>query len=335
MAAFLTANRWSSGIGTHKTKEGRILCTGVGCLGCFPDKNQGQADELGVFDVDLNGHPFRPWLNDYYAVAKGKSTKKAHRNCAKNITEEDGFVGESFNQLSHEKDQEVDANLRSVGTQTEDKHDDADIVSNFAGFSKETQKVLYSMLRGQDFGKPDNQTHFGNSKICQDLQTRKLKLTIEHSNANRTHNHYNSLVNSVSRNVNKTARILDNLYLMSKKDTALNSHDNILPREEHISLENSPWDLGENAACLYFAIEYFNCERMLPDFKVLEIVEALSDVMPAKDIKCVQRVAGMWQIVLRQRRYLRHFRQMGLTIRGRVYQLVDDIDSYCNVVYSE
>ncbi|KXJ14629.1 hypothetical protein AC249_AIPGENE19334 [Exaiptasia diaphana] len=283
MAAFLTANRWSSGIGTHKTREGRILCTGVGCLGCFPDTNQKEADELGVCDVDLNGNPFRPWLNDDYAVAKHSSSRKpSKQHYTGNSTSEHGQLKTRFNRLSH------------------------------------SQGV-------------DDKAHSKHSTICQGSQKCELENTIDSLNAN---NHNSSFADQVERNVNKTALILDNLYLMPKKDAALNPHDNILP-EEHKTSENSPWDLGENAVCLYFAIEYFNSERVLPDFKVLEIVEALTDSMPVKDVKCVQKVAGMWQIVLRRRKYLSYFRQMGITVRGRVYQLVDDFESYCKVIYDD
>lgn len=322
MAAFLTANRWSSGIGTHKTREGRILCTGVGCLGCFPDTNQTEADELGVCDVDLTGHPLRPWLDDDPVAKHSRKPRKQH---TENSTTKHGQFEKGFNRSSRSQGVDDEASVRSVGTQT-GKHDNEDIVSNTRGLSKETQKVLFSMI-GQD----QNQAHSKYSTICQESQTCELESTINYLNTN---NHNTSFDNPVERNVNKTAHILDNLYLMSKKDIAINPHDNILP-EEHKSSENSPWDLGENAVCLYFAIEYFNSERVLPDFKVLEIVEALTDAMPVKDIKCVQKVAGMWQIVLRRRKYLSYFRQMGLTVRGRVYQLVDDFESYCRAIYDD
>ncbi|XP_020899926.1 uncharacterized protein LOC110238584 [Exaiptasia diaphana] len=332
MAAFLTANRWSSGIGTHKTREGRILCTGVGCLGCFPDTNQKEADELGVCDVDLNGNPFRPWLNDDYAVAKHSSSRKpSKQHYTGNSTSEHGQLKTRFNRLSHSQgvDDKVSGVLRSVGTQTPE-HNNEDIVSNARGLSKETQKVLNSMI-AHDSQRVEYQAHSKHSTICQGSQKCELENTIDSLNAN---NHNSSFADQVERNVNKTALILDNLYLMPKKDAALNPHDNILP-EEHKTSENSPWDLGENAVCLYFAIEYFNSERVLPDFKVLEIVEALTDSMPVKDVKCVQKVAGMWQIVLRRRKYLSYFRQMGITVRGRVYQLVDDFESYCKVIYDD
>lgn len=335
MAAFITADTWSSGIGTHKTKEGRIICTGVGCLGCFPENNQTEAAELGVCDIDFKGHPFRPWLNDDYVVARGKRTRKTQQKGTESAPKKDEISAECFSKLPLGKSRESAAYLRSIATQTEDKHDDENIVTNFAGLSKETQKVLYSMLKGKDLDIVKENDQFRDSKLSQDSRTLELEDTIEGSKYNSIDNYNYKLANSVNRNVNRTARILENLYLASKKGTALNSYNNILPRERQGSFENSPWDLGENAVCIYFAIEYFNCERMLPDFKVLEIVEALSDVMPAKDIKCVQRVSGMWQIVLPQRSYLPYFRQNGLTIRGRQYKLVDDIDSYCNAIYNE
>ena len=79
MAAFVTANRWSSGVATHKTKEGRILCTGSGCVGCFPETFKAEAQEFGICDMDLNGHPFRTFLNE-----DNKETLVAWRSREKN-----------------------------------------------------------------------------------------------------------------------------------------------------------------------------------------------------------------------------------------------------------
>ena len=66
MAGFVTANRWATGVETHKTSEGRILCTGVGCVGCFPEVFSSEASELGVCDVDLTSGilGLRPFLDE-------------------------------------------------------------------------------------------------------------------------------------------------------------------------------------------------------------------------------------------------------------------------------
>ena len=57
MAEYISANRWITGVATHKTKCGRILCTGFGCIGCFPQDFPEIARELQVYD-SATGLPF-------------------------------------------------------------------------------------------------------------------------------------------------------------------------------------------------------------------------------------------------------------------------------------
>jgi hypothetical protein len=356
MAAFLTGNRWSSGIGTHKTKEGRILCTGVGCLGCFPETNKTEADELGICDV-VKGHRLRPFLDEDYnkkiTVAMHKNSvsrkPKGHSKRKKKVKEslvvskdicKETFDGSDCeaNEIKNAVQKMTSSNLRTTGTQTA-RHDDERMVPNCSGLSRETQKIVYSMLSSQDFPGFTDKTLSVDNQFCAELERCKLGETIEHSTANSINQQHNLTENSVkneavNRKVNKTARILDNLYVIAKRDIAVNVHDNILPNEDKHLYWNS-WDLGENAVCLYFDIEYFGSERTLPVFKVLEIVEALTEVVIVKDIKCVQRVNNIWQIVLRTRRDLPYLRQRGLRIRGRVYKLVEDIECYCQTIYGD
>lgn len=359
MAAFLTANRWSSGIGTHKTKEGRILCTGVGCLGCFPETNRTEADELGICveEIPSKGH-LRTFLDEddkkvTVAMQKnqnpGKMKGRPRRKkkligssiLTKDIPQSNSDGGEvTVEESSSENDVHDMAKSRSFrtrGTQTPE-HDNQRMVQTYSELSKEAQKIVSSMIGSRDFTEFREQYSREEDQLSSKLERCKLKKTIGYSMANSVNQQHDLTENNikneaVNRRVNKTARILDSLYVVPKKDIAV-ANDNVLPNEDKDLYWNN-WDLGENAVCLYFSIEYFSSERILPVFKVLEIIEALTEVVAVKDIKCVQRNNDIWQIVLRRRNDLGYLRKRGLRIRGRVYELVEDIDSYCQTIYRD
>ncbi|XP_031575355.1 uncharacterized protein LOC116308970 [Actinia tenebrosa] len=358
MAAFLTANRWSSGIGTHKTKEGRIICTGIGCLGCFPETNRTEADELGICVEEIPDKGYlRTFLDQDKNITvamqknpspgkiKGRSKRKKKVTGSSLLTKEidksnsdgDDVKVEKSSYESSVHDMARSRNFRTTGTQTPE-HDNQRMVPHYSELSKEAQKIVSSMLGSREFPEFKEKYSSEQDQLSSELERCKLKKTIGYSMANSVNQHYNLTENNikneaVNRKVNKTARILDSLYVVSKKDIAV-ANDNILPNEDKDLYWNN-WDLGENAVCLYFAIEYFRSERILPVFKVLEIVEALSEVVAVKDIKCVQRNNDIWQIVLSRRNDLGRLRKRGLRIRGRVYELVEDIDSYCQTIYGE
>lgn len=356
MAAFLTANRWSSGIGTHKTKEGRILCTGVGCLGCFPETNRTEADELGICDEEIpgKGH-LRTFLDedDRITVAMQKNPNprkiKGSTKHKKKVTESlvltkgisktksDGGNVEESSPKNVEDMTSKSTSFRTRGTQTQEL-DNQSMAQTYSDLSTEAQKIVSSMIGSRNIPKLREQHSSEEDQLPSQLERCKLEKTIGYSMANSVNQQHNLTENNmkneaVNRKVNKTATILDSLYVVPKKDIAV-SNDDMLPNEDKDLYWNN-WDLGENAVCLYFAIEYFRSERILPVFKVLEIIEALSEVVAVKDIKSVQRNNDIWQIVLRRRNDLRCLRKRGLRIRGRVYELVEDIDSYCRTIYGD
>lgn len=94
MAGFVTANRWATGVETHKTSEGRILCTGIGCVGCFPDVFLKEAEELGVCEVDLSSGILRKFPGK---LEKGKTFVQETKEEEDKVQEEHKrkFEGES------------------------------------------------------------------------------------------------------------------------------------------------------------------------------------------------------------------------------------------------
>ena len=101
MAGFVTANRWATGVETHKTSKGRILCTGIGCVGCFPDVFLKEAEELGVCEVDLSSGilGLRPFLDEESSrkLEKGKTFVQETKEEEDKVQEEHKrkFEGES------------------------------------------------------------------------------------------------------------------------------------------------------------------------------------------------------------------------------------------------
>ncbi|EDO48818.1 predicted protein [Nematostella vectensis] len=345
MAAFITADRWSSGIATHKTKIGRIICTGSGCIGCFPETNQTEADELGICDLDFAGHPFRAFLNKDTTVAKNKAAKPRKTNSefkSENPTWRNlSMVSKTLEKNAHFSEglkETEKKRVKQVGTQTRM----TSIVPNETQLDKsdcqlsDKAKRLVESMRG-DIKQRETKKKTGRTVL---LEMCELDQTIDSTSANSDYKpkqvaqspRHRKNVN-IDRKVNKTKNIHENLYMLLKKDTALNYHEDIFPKSDSDQTwESSPWDLGEDATCFYFVLEYYNSPRILPRFKVLEIVEALCEVVDARDIKCVQRVYGMWQIVLRTRKDQLTLRAYGIRIRGRYYELIDDVDSYCILV---
>lgn len=355
MAGFVTANRWATGVETHKTTEGRILCTGVGCVGCFPEVLTEEANELGVCDVDLSGSilGLRPFLDEENSrenlKLKGKHFSRRKKNLKPKMrgrkrtmkekkVSSDGDLGDFENDKSKSGDASTSENMpqttSTVATQTEPSELGID---------------------GQPLSKLENDVH------RQDL------LTLEEGNradteGNPFNNHAqigaNCNIVQVDDNVNKTHRnsvglftrssgsrfekIHDKMYIASGKNIALSSCDSNLTYKDTITEHAKDFmttteqqqltSTGEEAVCFFFALEYYNSHRMLPDFRVMEIVEALSKDVDLKDIKCVQRISRRWHMVLKSRKYIRLLRHSGLKLRGRVYQLIDDVDGYFDVV---
>lgn len=355
MAGFVTANRWATGVETHKTSEGRILCTGVGCVGCFPEVLTEEANELGVCDVDLSGRilGLRPFLDEENSrenlKLKGKHFSRKKNNLKPKIRRHE--------RTTKEKKVSSDGDLRDFENEKGKSGDTSSSTSEMP----QTTSTVATQTEPSELG-IDGQPL---SKLVSDVHRQDL-LTLEEGNRLDTEgNSCNNLAQigancnivQVDDNVNKTHRnpvslfthsfgsrlekIHDKIYIASGRNIALSSCDCSLAHKdtsaEHANdfmttTEQQLPTTGEDAVCFFFALEYYNSQRMLPDFRVMEIVEALSKDVDLKDIKCVQRISRRWHMVLKSRKYIRLLRHSGLKLRGRVYQLVDDVDGYFDMV---
>lgn len=354
MAGFVTANRWATGVETHKTSEGRILCTGVGCVGCFPEVLSEEANELGVCDVDLSGSilGLRPFLDE--------------ENSRENLKRK----GKHFSRRKKGLKQKIRGNKRTMEEKRVSSDGDLRVIETDKGKSgvaspsemRQISSTVATQTEPSEFGIDGHLL----SKIVNDVSRQDL-LTLDEGNSSDTegspfNNHTqigdNCNIVQVDDNVNKTHRnpvglfthssgsrfekIHDKMYIASSKNIALSSCDNNLTYKdtstEHAkdfmttTEQQQLTTTGEDAVCFFFALEYYNSQRILPDFRVMEIVEALSKEVDLKDIKCVQKISRRWHMVLKSRKYIRLLRNSGLKLRGRVYQLVDDVDGYFDVV---
>ena len=355
MAGFVTANRWATGVETHKTSEGRILCTGIGCVGCFPDVFLKEAEELGVCEVDLSSGilGLRPFLDEESSRENSKKGKhlsrrrKKRKTKSKKNTNVNLKESQSFKQDLEESEIDEDKSgplpsevfkICSTGTQTETSSLGIDIKiklsENFKGRSKQYQ-LPFQEGNNSDTEVPLSENHRQVGANCGIVEV--------DDNVNRTHRNAQGLFNYPF--FSRFDKIHDELYVVSKKDIALNSSDDHFSYEDNLMVKEKlnngviPTDkeqelapYGEDAVCFFFALEYYNSHRILPDFRVMEIVEALSELVDVKDIKCVQRISRRWHIVIKTRKYIQMLRHSGIKLRGRVYQLVDDTDAYFDVV---
>lgn len=338
MAGFVTANHWASGVETHKTSEGRILCTGVGCVGCFPDVFSAEAGDLGVCDVDTRDNilGLRPFLDEDNLNSRENLKLKANNFSKKQKRVKPRKKGQK---RTIEKER---------GTLKEDKigqeTDTCKLGNKFdetSTFLKETNTVA-TQIELSDFG---IDAKFGVLENVDDSCKQDLFFFEEESKAskegiipsdvddtvNKTHRYSRSLFDQQSR----FRKIHDEMYIVSGKDIALSSCDSLLMCEDDIlehTIAKGKLTGGEDAVCFFFALEYYSSQRLLPHFRVMEIVEALSTLVDLKDIKCVQRISRRWHIVLKSRKYVGPIRNCGVKLRGRVYQLVDDVDGYFDVV---
>ena len=357
MAGFVTANRWATGVETHKTSEGRILCTGVGCVGCFPEVLSEEANELGVCDIDLSGSilGLRPFLDDENSrenlKLKGKrfSRRRQKRKKPKitghkqNIDKERVTLERDLTEVDREKSTvatsaplEMPEISSTVATQTDPSDLGIDSQPMLSKISNDVSK--------QDLLTVDEENRTDTEERASDNQRQigaNCDIVEVDDNVNKTHR--NPLGLFAQSSGSRFEKIHDKMYIASSKDIALSSSENnVTCKDDFTEIakdgvtttaeQQLMATIGEDAVCFFFALEYYNSQRILPDFRVMEIVEALSKVVDLNDIKCVQRISRRWHIVLKSRKYTRLLRNSGLKLRGRVYQLVDDIDGYFDVV---
>ena len=344
MAAFVTANRWATGVETHQTSYGRILCTGIGCVGCFPDLFSSNAKELGVCDVELREGilGLRSFLDEKRNFSKkdskkAKTRKKAQRRTI--FTKRDGMERDTTNHGDKDTTMGLDSveeklqqskEFCTAASQT--KQCDSDIQI------RHTEPLPVENINEEEKFVPDEESKFMNKEDSnQDHQRHSM------SNDNRVFVVGGESVNERHRNSqimfdqqlagSRFEKILDKISIANRKDMSLSSLNNYSSAIcDDIFLEESELMFGEDAVCLFFALEYFDGQRILPHFRVMEIVEALGEVVDLKDIKCVQRISHRWHIVLKSRKYIPILRNFGLKLIGRAYKLVDDFAGYFDVV---
>ena len=261
MADYITANRWITGVATHKTNRGPILCTGVGCVGCFPQDFPKIACELEVYDCKTGMLFAESWTNEHSNKStietESQGIKPAKRRCCikKKITRN--------NELK------TDENLDETESDLE----------------KSTGSNRFFLTEHED-----DMEDTGEKESCVDNEK------------------------------SPSARDEDGLEErnFSEKPT---THDRfrIVDREDCV--------------CLFFALEYNHNSRKLSEFSILEIASSLTTIMHVNEIKCVQRLNGLWHIMLRTRAHLMHLLTNGLRIRGKWYRVIQDNNLYCEKVF--
>ena len=342
MAGFVTANHWATGIQTHKTTDGRILCTGVGCIGCFPDVFSTEASELGVCDVpDVTGTilGLRPFLDE-----------ENSRENAKNLSKKQTRVKSRKRERSRTIDKKRDSSAENTkGQESRPSKESFHTVATQTVLSDlgiDTERVLLENLNDGCKLKQDLLTFEEENKANKEgfipsgyerQSSDNCNIVEVDDTVNKPNRNSQCLFDQQSPG-SRFEKIHDKMYIVSRKDIALSSCDDLMRGDDFsenkkdgasVTQHSSP---GEDAVCFFFALEYYNSQRILPHFRVMEIVEALSTVVDLKNIKCVQRISRRWHIVLKSRKYVRLLRNSGLKLRGRVYQLIDDVDSYFDVV---
>ncbi|PFX24356.1 hypothetical protein AWC38_SpisGene11070 [Stylophora pistillata] len=218
----------------------------------------------------------------------------------------------------------------STGTQTETSSAGIDsqikLSENFRDRSKQYEHSF------QEENHSDTQLHL--SDYQRQVGANRSIVEVD-DNVNTTHRNVQGLFNYPF--FSRFDKIHDEMYIVSRKDIALNTSDDHFPSKDNIAMKKK-LNNGEittdreDAVCFFFALEYYNRQRILPDFRVMEIVEALIEMVDIKDIKCVLRISCRWHIVIKTRKYIQMLRHSGLKLRGRVYKLVDDTDAYFDVV---
>lgn len=278
MAEYITADRWLTGVATHKTKHGRILCTGVGCVGCFPDDFPKLARELEVYDnktAMLFGESWDDRSNDEEALETGSGESRERERCAR---EEIKGSTESNEKIS----------------EAEKKRNSLNFDVPTAGESSDIERCFLTECIQQSDG--DGVSRSG---------------VIAGSSAE----------DDPRDEIGDTEATVSTKYSLET--------NGLLSRTQRGDRKNV---FREDCVCLFFALEYYRRARKLPEFSILEIVDALNTSMHINEIKCVQHLNGMWHIVLRTREQLRHLLKHGLIIRGRCFQIVQDNDMYCDKV---
>ena len=253
MAEYVTANRWITGVATHKTKRGRILCTGFGCVGCFPHDFPEIACELEVYDSKTGLLFAESWTN----------------------------TGTLSNESATEN-QQIQSPKKSCHLQTVNSTSSVDRVTGSTR-SGEFEKLFLTECEHESYETDEERNKMDREKsstVTEDDSLKEMKIPF-----------------------NKVP---------TKKDSF---------RVER-----------EDCVCLFFASEYNHHSRQLSHLSILEIVNSLTTLMHVNEIKYVQRLNGLWHIVLRTRMHLPYLLTNGIRVRDKCYKVVSD-EVYCEKAY--
>lgn len=278
MAEYITANRWITGVATHKTKSGRILCTGFGCIGCFPQDFPETACELEVYDSQTGLLFAESWTNE--------------------LSNESGAI-ETTNQRIKSAKQKCHferKNPRNNEFKTELRIPDGVTINENTTQSGEFKKLFLTEC--------EQETEEGSETFVETKAIKKENYT------------------------EKVATATDEKGFKEKCPLSMEKFTR--HTSFHADRKVVEW---EDCVCLFFALEYNHNSRRLSDFSILEIVNSLTTRMHLNEIKCVQRLNGLWHIVLRTREHLRYLLTNGMTILGKCYRVVQGNDLYCEKAY--
>ncbi|XP_028391093.1 uncharacterized protein LOC114515970 [Dendronephthya gigantea] len=268
MAEYITANRWITGVATHKTKSGRILCTGFGCIGCFPQDFPEIACELEVYDSKTGLLFAESWTNEFRSVNS-----------------------ESVMETGKQRNRKIKP-TKQRRCSTNSQNDDSD-TENVDGIENENvQDWKFRKLFITECEQEDTQSKTSVETEAHIPHQEKLPCITENS-----------------------------------KEYSLPSGTQNLAKQISFHVER------EDCVCLFFDSEYNHGSRRLSKFGILEIVNSLTSIMHLNEIKCVQRLNGLWHIVLRTREHLPCLLKNGLEIRCRSFKVVQDNTKYCEKVY--
>ena len=258
MAEYITADRWITGVATHKTKSGRILCTGFGCVGCFPHDFPEIACELEVYDSKTG-----------LLFAESWTDALSNESCTEN--------------------QQIRSAKQRCRLQT--KKSPNSLERNAV---RNTESGEFEKLFLTECGCEIYETHEERNKdIFIDREKPSTQLTVTEDNS----------LKEIEFPFNKVHAQKDKTFRVERED----------------------------CVCLFFAIEYNYQSRQLSHLSILEIVNFLTTIMHVNEIKYVQRLNGLWHIVLRTRKHLPYLLTNGVTVRDKCYKVVPD-DMYCEKV---
>ena len=243
MAGFVTANRWATRVETHKTSDGRMLCTGVGCVGCFPEVFSTEASELGVCDVDLTGSilGLRPFLDEENSRENAKNFSKKQtrvkprkRGRRRTIDKERDFSaedtkGQAESNKSAARSEESRPSKESINTvATQTKLSDLGIDTERVLLENLTDGCKQDLLTFEEESKANKEgIPSGNERQSTD----NCSIVNVDDTVNKPNRNSHGLFDQQSPG-SRSEKIHDKMYIVSRKDIALSSCDNLMCEDD-------------------------------------------------------------------------------------------------------